>query len=257
MAVLRQDAWSGDSGNDPAVSNFGSAYVEGNLFWGLGAERSGNSADDFVLSALTGTTVVLKQSTEIANASYRRSGARFYKTLGAGEGTSPSLDNSTTSNKWLTGIEYGHEAGESTWSLIAQASNDNGATSNATSIATTTAAGSGGSGDYLIIADMFRRNGAIGSSPTVYTVDNGLAVDVTNGDTVGDSDGDMMHVVASDGDATAWEISVTFTYDSGDDANSGMNAGILVFDLQAGGGAATNPKGPFGLMFHGPFGGPL
>jgi len=235
MATLVQSIWDSDGGADPAAITI-TEPTEGNLLLAVVTERSGGSAANHVLSDITGWTHTIQETTESGNGSYRRSFSVFWKIAGASEGTSLSADDGTSNNKWLTFLEYELEAGEDQFDLLESASNDNGVTSNATSLATGTTATVSGT-EFLEFAVLIaRRSGHTQAWTTSYT--NGLAVDDDNG--IGSNA--MFQGAGSDGDDTTEEAkSSTISITGNDTNNSGLNAAILVFSLISAAGGLSIP----------------
>jgi len=221
---------------DPSVLTI-TEPTSGNLGIVVMMERSGGSASNHVLTGITGWTHTIVSTTEAANPSFRRSFSVFWKVHGASEGTTINADDTTSNNKHCFYVEFTHEAGESTWSLLDSASNDNGTTTDASSIASGTTGSIGGSGDALIFAVMGQRNNII-VTPPVHTWGS---IALTSGnaffDTASTDDFTNYMTFGYNGAYTGTgTVATTASYSSGSNANTGINAAILAFDLQSGGG---------------------
>jgi hypothetical protein len=240
MAILTQAVWDSDAGADPATMTI-TEPTEGNLLIAVVTERSGGSASNHAITGITGWTHTISETTEQANSSYRRSFSVFWKVAGASEGTTITADDGTSNDKYLSFLEYEHEAGEDQWVLAGSATNDNGATTGDTTLATGTTASVSGTKFLEIGVSCVRRSGT--EADWSHSWDAGLGVDANNGDTFNK----MMQGIGSDGDDTTAETKTSTVTWSGDQItnNTGINAGILVFSLIAAvGGGAVLPRHP-------------
>ncbi len=238
MATLRQSAQSNFAGADPATATLASSPVEGNLLVLVATERSGNNASSYTTTGITGWTQEISRDVELANGTYRRNLIIWWKVAGASESTSVTVDNGTSSAKWVSIHEYEHVGvDEDQWSLLDSASNDNGTTSSATTIATGTTASQ--SGEMFIVAAGSVKRGNNTLSIGTVTFDSGLSTDTTYDPA---TSGDMAHIIGSDAKDTATGTKSS-TMTLGASANNiGLTAGIIVFDVESGGGGgATVP----------------
>lgn len=234
--TLRQSAegtWS-----DPSSATFGSAPVQDNLLIAVLEERSGGSSANHVLSGITGWTHEVSRTMEQSNGTYRRTFSIFYKVAAASEVSTVTGDDGTGNNKKLSIYEYEHTGDGDQWILLESASNDNGATSNATSISTGTTASASATSMFIFGGMGLKFTGSPGSSRT-YTWDTGLTSDF-NGSSAGNQ---MFHCAGSDEtDTVTGTKSSTCTQDTGAAANLGLAAGILVFSIESGGGGGATGK---------------
>ena len=230
MASLRQSAegtWA-----DPSSATFASAPVQGNLLIAMVTERSGGSASNHALSGITGWTHQISRTIEQSHGTYRRSFSIFYKVAAASEATNVTADDGTSNSKRLCIYEYQHDGVEDQWSFLDSASNDNGQTSDATSISTGTTGSVSGTTMFIFGGFALKStNGHTGSR--TYTWDSGLSSDF-NGSYAANQ---MMHAAGSDAvDTVTGTKSSTCTHSTGNSQNLGLMAGILVFSTTSGGG---------------------
>ena len=235
MATLLNSAQSNFAGTDPATVTI-TAPTEGNLLVAICSERSGGSAANHALTGITGWTHTIADTIEQANGTYRRTHSVFWKVAGASEGTSVTLDDSTSNVKWLSVYEFQHVGGsEDQWILLDSQSADNGQTSSATTLSPGSTASQ--SGEMFILGSCVQKRAStlIDSSP--WSWDTGLAEDVTFDPA---TSGDMAHGIGSDSKDTvtgAKSSTVTLTASAN---NLGLAAAILVFDVESGGGGGLS-----------------
>lgn len=195
-------------------------------------DRNGTSHTTHGISETTGSgawTKVFGRDVEIANSSYRRSFSVWQKVVAAGQQSFVATD---------TAVRALYLEFESTalvaWSVLDYASNDNGTTDNATSLATGTTGST--TGNQLVIGFFGCRSGDTFAVTPAFT--DGLT-DVFEG-------GETAYSFYS---ATAWlETTATGTKSStgsisGTTLNSGLVSAILVFSDQAAGGGAQTLTG--------------
>lgn len=250
MATLRQSAQSNFAGADPATATYSSTPVEGNLLIAVGSERSGGDATNHALTGITGWTETIQRTTESGNGTYRRTHSMYWKAAGASESTSVTLDDGTSNDKWLSIYEFEFETGEDQWVLLDSISNDNGTTSDASTIGSGTTGSQ--SGEMFVVAStvMKRKNNGTDSAPHSY--DSGLTIDQTYDPA---SSNDMCHSLGSDAkDTTSGTKSTTCTLSAG--SNLGLSCALLVFDVEGGAGAA-GPRSPMGHPINGFLRGPI
>ena len=229
MATLLNSAQSTMTGADPAVATI-TEPTQGNLLIAVCTERSGGDATNHALTDITGWEHTIASTIEQASGTYRRTFSIFWKEAGASEGTSLTFDDGTANSKYLTVYEYQHVGGsEDQWVLLDSASNDNGTTSNATTIASGTTGSQSGEMFIFAAASVKRPNSLVDTSP--WSWDSGLSEDATFDPSVGNT---MAHGGGSDAKDTATgtkSSTVTLTAHA---SNIGLAAGILVFDVESG-----------------------
>lgn len=233
MADLRQSAFGGDPGGDPESATFASAPVEGNLAVAIVSERSGGTATNQVLTGITGWTHVIAETTEQSAGSFRRSFSVFIKVLEASESSTVTVDDGTSSDKWLSIAEFEPSGTDDQFVLLESASNDNGQTNNANTIATGTTA-SVSETRYLTLGAMIMRNPSAASDATTTSwATQSLTVAFNFGDSSGGDDFDMGHHLAFDGADTVNGIKQSTCSLLTNTNNTGLNAGIVVISLVA------------------------
>jgi hypothetical protein len=217
-------------GNPTASATFGSTPTAGNLLVAMSVHRKDmNSAS---ISG-TGWTQHVFRTTELTNSSYRRGLSIWAKVAGASEPTNIqatwSGGGSDKTHKLII-QEFSAGAAGATWTFQNKAENDNGTTSNATSISTGTT-GSVSDGNLLLITALLVRDTstAIGSVSWTNSVGSNLQ-----------SSGDAgSHPTGASGFGTHTSGGTKSSTASWSGNNSGASAAILVFSATAPGGGGT------------------
>jgi len=167
----------GTADADPAQVTL--SVTAGNLLTAFQLQRSGTSEADFTISDTGGHTWTIRASLdiELADATFRRS-FKVWSTVATVTGSiTVTGDDGTANPKRLVVGEW--EAGAAvTWAFEAAASNDNGATSNAASIATGTTA-SVPAGDQLLIGAFFLKQGTVSTNIAVTWATENLSTVIT------------------------------------------------------------------------------
>lgn len=215
---------------DPAVPSLASVPAEGNLLVAAAQQRSGTSETNFTISG-TGWTKRIARDVSLGDSNDRQSFAVWTKIAGASEPQSVTLDDGTANAKLGTLAEYAFGSGEGEWTFIAGATNDNGATDDATSIATgTTASIIDTGGKKFLIAFLFIRRSAHTAAYTAAWTSGTL----TAGFSIGAASGGR-HISSGHGNSDTDGTKASNGIISGPNtANQGMAAGIMVFRTQAG-----------------------
>ena len=230
-----QTTKSADGANPTAT--FDSTPSEGNLIVAACFSRSGNSTTTHSISG-SGWTKRIARDTQLADSSYRRSISVWTKAAGASEATAIQISGDTVR---LVIQEF--TAGESgaTWTFEDSVDNDNGATANATTIATGTT-DSIGAGDLLLIGIGGSKCGP-DTSQQSFSWDN--LGEAQSFDTT-DSYTRMVGVAFGQESASGTRTS-TATLGGGATANSGLSAAIIVFKLVASGGESVYLEGTISI----------
>jgi hypothetical protein len=217
-------------GNPTASATFGSTPTAGNLLVAMSVHRKDMSSASI---SGTGWTQHVFRTTELTNSSYRRGLSIWAKVAGASEPTNIqstwSGGGSDKTNKIII-QEFSAGAAGATWTFQNKADNDNGTTSNATSLSTGTT-GSVSDGNLLLITALLVRDTstAIGSVSWTNSVGSNLQ-----------SSGDAgSHPTGASGFGTHTSGGTKSSTASWSGNNSGASAAILVFSATAPGGGGT------------------
>lgn len=238
MATLVQFA---SNESDPAVPSLASVPTQGNLLVAVMMDRVGTSEANFTISG-SGWTKRIARDTLLADSTFRRSFAIWTKVAGASEPQSVTLDDGTTNTKIGSLAEYALEAGEDEWAYLDGATNDNGTTNNAASIATGTTGSVTGEKKFLIAFVFGRRINTTTAWTCAWT-----SIDLTAGFSVGATSFGR-HISSGHGNsdvdgtkASNGTLSGTPNVD-----NTGLSAGIIVFRTKA---AAADDQVPMRRIF--------
>lgn len=236
MPALVQSKSAGGGGAGDAVSTItvtpDSTPTSGNLIVVLVSERSGNS--DWTVSSGSNWTQMFDDATEIADGTYRRTVAAFAK-VSEGDETSVGLqvNGGTSSVKYALFMEFSPTATK-TFDAVANrtvVSNDNGQTSDATSLSTGTT-GSIATTDQLLIglvvakvdSDQTWGNGSYSSINLTHAAS--IYLDSFSGF------GMFLSGGFADDTSTGTKAS---TASVGSNSNVGLNAALIVWPYEAGG----------------------
>lgn len=218
---------------DPAVPTLSVGATAGNLLVILAMERSGAT------SATTPTdwTALLERYPNSGDGTYRRSIVMFYKVATGGE-TSASIAMSSTGTIKAIIAEFALDTGngENQWVLEADIDNDNGTTSNASSIGSGNTASVSGERHFLLAGWILKNTGS-GTTPSALSFS-------------GDVTAQIESIAASNGRTIALGYGTTLTdgvqavtashTDGG--GNLGLAIGLAVFNVKSSGGGGPTGK---------------
>jgi hypothetical protein len=220
--------WKANPGQaDPATAVLDTTPVSGNLLVAFVSERSGTSHSAFAMDLTNlGWTKAFGVDTELANTTYRRSMAVFWKVAMAAEATGITIDNGTTNVKRILVQEFAAGDGRTFGSLVS-AGNHNGAVSNATSVSTGTTPST--SGAHLVIGFLFVKRG---NSTATYTTSwsNSLATPIDAIQATSNTQ-DLCSAFADTAVTGGKESTVTMTATA---SNVGLTGGILAVEMTGG-----------------------
>lgn len=218
---------------DPAAVTLDSTPVEGNLLVAVMMERSGTTSANSTISG-TGWEKRIARDVSLGDTTYRRSLSVWTKTAGASEPTSISVDDGTANVKRLLVLEVSAGGAEVTWTFEDAASNDNGNTTNATSIATGTT-GSIAAGNLLQLGILAVKVATGGTEYTITWASDTLTT-VAEADTTTSHERAMFIGMAQQSDAGTRASTASVSTSAG---NVGLLAGILVFSAEEVGGTES------------------
>ena len=218
-----QSSVTADGANPTAT--LGSAPTEGNLLILIAVDRSGVSHADMTPPA--GWTKRIGRDYDLDSPTYRRSMAVWSKVAGASESSSAQVTGGTFR---LVLSEYEDSEG-GTWAFEQKADNDNGATSDATSIGTGTTA-SVSDGNLLVIAVGYWKKGILHPYAAGYMDFDNSITNEENFDVTADYSRGLCTGYKTTSTGGTFTATGTYSNTSGP-ANAGLMAGILVFDAEA------------------------
>lgn len=235
MTITYAHVQSGTGEANPATSAL--TVTAGNLLVVQALERSGTTEANFTISDTAGNTWTKRVGRDIVlgDSSFRRTYGVWTAVANGSGSTTVSVDNGTANVIRVLFSEF--EAGAAvTWEFEAAASNDNGATADAVTIATGTTA-SVAAGDLLLIGgfSLKKNSGAATTQVTTWATVNLVTV-ANSGPPAANGRYLAIGMLQQSGAGTK---ASTCTFDADNPSNLGLAASMLVFSATEDSGEIT------------------